>query len=48
MSNPDIASELFLSRSTVQTHVSKILVKLNLRSRIGVVHEVARQAGGTG
>jgi DNA-binding CsgD family transcriptional regulator len=46
MSNPDIAAELFLSRSTVQTHVSKILVKLNLRSRIGVIHEVARQAGG--
>lgn len=44
MSNPDIAAELFLSRSTVQTHVSKILVKLNLRSRVGVVHEVARQA----
>jgi DNA-binding CsgD family transcriptional regulator len=47
MSNPDIAAELFLSRSTVQTHVSKILVKLNLRSRIGVVREMARQAGGT-
>jgi DNA-binding CsgD family transcriptional regulator len=48
MSNPDIAAELFLSRSTIQTHVSKILVKLNLRSRVGVVHEVARQAGGAG
>lgn len=47
MSNPDIAAELFLSRSTVQTHVSKILVKLNLRSRTDVVHEVDKQAGDT-
>jgi DNA-binding CsgD family transcriptional regulator len=32
-SNPDIATELFLSRSTVQTHVSHILAKLGQRSR---------------
>lgn len=43
MSNPDIATELFLARGTVQTHVSSILVKLGLRSRAGVIHEVARR-----
>jgi DNA-binding CsgD family transcriptional regulator len=39
-SNPDIAAELVLSRSTVQTHVSHILAKLGARSRA----EIARQA----
>lgn len=36
LSNPDIASKLFLSRNTVQTHVSHILTKLNARSRIQI------------
>jgi DNA-binding NarL/FixJ family response regulator len=35
-SNPDIAAELYLSRNTVQTHVSHILSKLQCRSRIDV------------
>jgi DNA-binding NarL/FixJ family response regulator len=39
-SNPDIATELVLSRSTVQTHVSHILAKLGARSRM----EIARHA----
>ncbi len=39
-SNPDIAAELWLSRNTVQTHVSHILAKLSARSRV----EIAREA----
>jgi ATP/maltotriose-dependent transcriptional regulator MalT len=41
MSNPQIAEKLFLSRRTVQTHVSHILAKLELSSRI----DIAREAG---
>jgi ATP/maltotriose-dependent transcriptional regulator MalT len=40
MSNPQIAAHLFLSRRTVQTHVSHILAKLQLHSRT----EIAREA----
>jgi DNA-binding CsgD family transcriptional regulator len=39
-SNPDIAAELLLSRSTVQTHVSHILGKLGARSRAEIVRHV--------
>ena len=47
-SNPDIAAELSLSRRTVQTHVSNILGKLQLHSRLDVVRELAgsEAAGG--
>jgi DNA-binding CsgD family transcriptional regulator len=33
-SNPDIAAELYLSRRTVRNHVSHILAKLGLSSRV--------------
>jgi DNA-binding NarL/FixJ family response regulator len=46
LSNPDIASELYLSRRTVQTHVSNILGKLELRSRLDIVRVAARQPDG--
>ncbi len=43
MSNPQIANHLFLSRRTVQTHVSHILAKLNLGSRIDIAREASRR-----
>jgi DNA-binding CsgD family transcriptional regulator/tetratricopeptide (TPR) repeat protein len=43
-SNPDIAAELFLSRNTVQTHVSHILTKLGARSRVEIAAEALKHA----
>jgi DNA-binding CsgD family transcriptional regulator len=40
MTNPQIAARLFLSPRTVGTHVSHILGKLNVRSRIDIAREV--------
>lgn len=41
-SNPDVAAALFLSRYTVQTHVSHILAKLGVPSRAEIILEAAR------
>jgi DNA-binding NarL/FixJ family response regulator len=41
LSNPDIASKMFLSRRTVATHVSHILKKLNVQSRTDIAREAA-------
>jgi DNA-binding NarL/FixJ family response regulator len=45
LSNPDIARELYLSRRTVETHVSHILTKLDARSRAEIAGVVAEHRG---
>jgi DNA-binding CsgD family transcriptional regulator len=42
-STSDIAKGLFLSRRTVQTHISHILIKLGAKGRVEIVREVLRQ-----
>ena len=37
MSNTELATELHLSEATVKTHVSSVLAKLGLRSRVQAV-----------
>ena len=41
LSNPEIAAKLFLSPRTVATHVSHILKKLDVNSRIDIAREAA-------
>jgi DNA-binding CsgD family transcriptional regulator len=42
-STADIARDMFLSRRTVQTYISHILVKLDARTRVDIVREALRQ-----
>ena len=44
LSNPEIAARMFISRGTVHTHVSHILAKLGLRSRVGLAAEASRRS----
>jgi DNA-binding CsgD family transcriptional regulator/tetratricopeptide (TPR) repeat protein len=42
-STPDIARGMFLSRRTVQTHISHILTKLGAKGRVDIVREALHQ-----
>jgi DNA-binding NarL/FixJ family response regulator len=44
LSNPAIATRLFLSRSTVTSHISHILTKLGMSSRSQIATWVAQHA----
>jgi DNA-binding CsgD family transcriptional regulator len=43
-SNPDIATRLYLSRRTIETHVSHILTKLGAHSRVEIARHATRHA----
>ena len=45
-SNPDIARTLFLSRKTVERHVSNILGKLEVKNRAQLAARIAAGGGG--
>jgi DNA-binding CsgD family transcriptional regulator len=44
LSNPEIAQRLYISRRTVQSHMSHVLAKLGLRSRVHLAAEAARRS----
>ena len=46
LSNAAIATELFVSERTVESHVSRIMLKLGVESRVAVATWQARQASG--
>jgi DNA-binding CsgD family transcriptional regulator len=44
LTNPQIATRLFLSRSTVQTHLENVFAKLDIGSRVVLAAEIARRS----
>lgn len=47
LSNKEIAARLFISPRTAQTHLTHVYRKLNLSSRVQVVHEASRHVEAT-
>jgi DNA-binding CsgD family transcriptional regulator len=48
LSNPQIGARMYLSRRTVQYHVSSILTKLDIASRVELTALVVRHGGAAG
>jgi DNA-binding CsgD family transcriptional regulator len=48
LSNPDIGKRLYLSRHTVESHVRKVLAKLQVRSRVEVATAAAARRDASG
>ena len=45
LTSPQVASRLYISPRTVQTHLSHILRKLDLRSRVELAVHLSRRTG---
>jgi DNA-binding CsgD family transcriptional regulator len=45
MSNPEIASRLFMSRSTVKMHLSNVYLKLGVANRTELASAIVTKAG---
>jgi DNA-binding CsgD family transcriptional regulator len=43
LTNPQIGDRLFISRRTVQTHLSHVFTKLGISSRVELAAEAARR-----
>jgi len=46
LSNPDVADRLFMSRSTVKTHLNHVFAKLGVTTRAELAAAYVRESGG--